>query len=79
MFPGAKMALTPAEKQRRYRERHRDRPTPAQEIAVLKARIADLERQIRGEPEPSADRSLTAVDEAVIAEWERARGLRRNK
>jgi len=73
------MALTPAEKQRRYRERHRDRPTPAQEIAMLKARIADLERQLRGEPEPLPDRSLKAVDATVIAEWERARGIRRSK
>jgi hypothetical protein len=35
------MALTPAEKQKRYRERHKAR------IAELEARLAKLERQSR--------------------------------
>jgi hypothetical protein len=67
------MALTPAEKQRRYRERHKDRLTPAQEIAALKARVAELEAPPQRAAEP-ADHSIAVVDHDIIAEWERARG-----
>jgi hypothetical protein len=72
------MALTPAEKQKRYRLRHRDRPTPAQKIIMLEARIAELEAQLRAATEPDQrPPSLQAIDESVIAEWERALGRKR--
>ena len=70
------MALTPAEKQKRYRQRHKDRPTQAQRIAMLEARIAELEAQLRAARNPGAEphHSLQAIDATVIAEWERALG-----
>ena len=70
------MALTPAEKQRRYRERHKDRPSPAQEIRALKARIAELEDLVR-QQSASETISIKAIDNAVIDQWEQALGRKR--
>ena len=67
------MALTPAEKQRRYRERHKDRPTPAQEIRALKARVAELEGLLRQKSEMD-EIHIKAIDSSVIDQWERALG-----
>ncbi|CAA7624015.1 hypothetical protein [Magnetospirillum sp. SS-4] len=74
------MALTPAEKQRRYRQRHKDRPTQAQKIVMLEARIAELEAQLRVATGADAGRnhSHQTIDETVIAEWERALGRGRH-
>ena len=74
------MALTPAEKQKRYRQRHKDRPTQAQKIARLEARIAELEAQLRAASGTGTEprQHLQAIDESIIAEWERALGRSRN-
>ncbi len=75
------MALTPAEKQRRYRQRHKGRPTQAQKIALLEARIAELEAQLKAATGADAgqDHSPQTIDETVIAEWERALGKGRHR
>ena len=75
------MALTPAEKQKRYRLRHRDRPTPAQKIIMLEARIAELEAQLRTATgaDTGQEHSPQTIDESVIAEWERAMGKGRSR
>ena len=70
------MALTPAEKQRRYRERHKDRPTQAQQIRLLKNRIAELEAHISREN--SAEQiSIKAIDNSIIDQWEAALGRKK--
>ena len=67
------MALTPAEKQRRYRERHKNRPTPAQQIEMLKARVAELEQQLKSLSEPETV-PLKSIDTSIIHQWEQALG-----
>ncbi len=75
------MALTPAEKQRRYRQRHRDQPTQAQKIAMLEARVVELEAQLKAASglDTGSQGSHQAIDETVIAEWERALGRSRKR
>ena len=70
------MALTPAEKQRRYRERHKDRPTSAQQIRMLTDRIAQLEAQLRGDP-CDAPITLKNIDLTIIDQWETALGRKK--
>ena len=72
------VALTPAEKQRRYRERHKDRPTPAQQIRMLTERIAQLEAQLRGDP---GDNPITLknIDPTIIDQWETALGRKKGR
>ena len=70
------MALTPAEKQRRYRERHKDRPSPAQQIKALVTRIAELEAQIR-EASTHNVTPLKNIDHSIIAQWEQALGRKK--
>jgi cell division septum initiation protein DivIVA len=70
------MALTPAEKQKRYRDRYRDRPSPAQEIKALKARVAELESQIQGAAAQETP-PLQMIDNAIIDQWEQALGRKK--
>ena len=67
------VALTPAEKQRRYRERHKDRPSAAQQIRMLKARVAELEAQLRGEPPPDPQ-PVKSIDTSMVEQWQAAMG-----
>jgi len=70
------MALTPAEKQRRYRERNKDRPTPAKQIRELKARVAELEAKLGGVPDP-INITIQAIDDTVFHQWEQAMGRKK--
>ena len=70
------MALTPAEKQRRYRERHKDRPSPAQKIKALQDRVAELEAQIRAALTHDVT-PLKSIDHLIISQWEQALGRKK--